>query len=85
MTEYSDLNDNVRNYTETDTNVLSDAIVLPFIESIEDLILRTVDLTYYRKYDYAVLTIGNPFLPLPSDWQNSRYIQIYDAASADSR
>ena len=61
MTEYSDLNDNVRNYTETDTNVLSDAIVLPFIESIEDLILRTVDLTYYRKYDYATLAIGNPF------------------------
>ena len=51
MTEYSDLNDNVRNYTETDTNVLSDAIILPFIESIEDQILRTVDLTYYRKYD----------------------------------
>ena len=31
MTDYSDLNDNVRNYTETDTNVLSDAIIKPFI------------------------------------------------------
>ena len=51
MTDYSDLNDNVRNYTETDTNVLSDSIILPFIESIEDQIMRTVDLNYYRKYD----------------------------------
>ena len=49
MTDYSDLNDNVRNYTETDTNVLSDAIIKPFIESIEDQLMRTVDLNYYRK------------------------------------
>ena len=63
MTEYSDLNDNVRNYTETDTNVLSDAIVQPFIESIEYQILRTVDLTYFRKYDYATLAIAGPCGP----------------------
>ena len=67
MTEYSDLNDNVRNYTETTTSVLPDTVITPFIESIEDQILRTVDLTYYRKYDYATLTIGNAFLPLPGD------------------
>ena len=72
MTDYSDLNDNVRNYTETDTNVLSDTIIKPFIESIEDQIMRTVDLNYYRKYDYATLTVGNPFMPLPSDWQATR-------------
>jgi hypothetical protein len=60
MTDYSDLNDNVRNYTETDTNVLSDTIIKPFIESIEDQIMRTIDLNYYRRYDYATLTVGNP-------------------------
>ena len=86
MTDYSDLNDNVRNYTETDTNVLSDAIIKPFIESIEDQLMRTVDLNYYRKYDSATLTVGNPFMPLPSDWQATRYLQIYDAsASAPER
>ena len=36
MTDYSDLTDNVRAYTETSTNVLSNAIIQPFIESIED-------------------------------------------------
>ncbi len=77
MTDYSDLNDNVRNYTETTTSVLSDAIIQPFISSIEDQIMRTIDLNYYRKYDFATLTIGNAFLPLPSDWQARRYVQIY--------
>ena len=59
MTDYSDLTDNVRNYTETDTNVLSNAIIQPFIESIEDQLMRTVDLNYYRKYDFSsTLTFG---------------------------
>ena len=78
MTDYSDLNDNVRNYTETTTSVLSDSIIQPFISSIEDQIMRTIDLNYYRKYDFATLTVGNAFLPLPSDWQATRYVQIID-------
>jgi hypothetical protein len=82
MTDYSDLNDNVRNYTETTTSVLSDSIIQPFIKSIEDQIMRTVDLNYYRQYYYATLTVGNPFLPLPSDWQATRYLQIYPTTGA---
>tara|TARA_R110001606_G_scaffold93720_1_gene208087 strand:+ start:57 stop:728 length:672 start_codon:yes stop_codon:yes gene_type:complete len=78
MTDYSDLNTNVRNYTETDTNILSDSIIAPFIKSIEDQIMRQVDLNYYRKYDTATLTVGNAFLPLPSDWQATRFVQIID-------
>ena len=80
MTDYSDLTDNVRNYTETSTSVLSDTIIQPFIESIEDKIRRTVDLNYYRKYDTATLTVNNPYLPLPSDWEATRYVQIIDAS-----
>ena len=84
MTDYSDLNDNVRNYTETTTSVLSDAIIQPFISSIEDQIMRTIDLNYYRKYDFATLTVGNAFLPLPSDWQATRYVQIIDDVGASA-
>ena len=79
MTDYSDLTDNVRNYTETSTNVLSNAVIQPFIESIEDKVRRTVDLNYYRKYDTATLTVANPFLPLPSDWEATRYVQLIDS------
>jgi len=83
MTDYSDLTDNVRNYTETSTNVLSNAVIQPFIESIEDKVRRTVDLNYYRKYDTATLTVNNPFLPLPADWEATRYVQLID--SGDDR
>ena len=82
MTDYSDLTDNVRNYTETTTSVLSDTVIQPFIESIEDKIRRTVDLNYYRKYDFATLTVDNSFLPLPSDWEATRSLQIYDASAS---
>ena len=80
MTDFSDLTDNVRNYTETSTNVLSNTVIQPFIESVEDKIRRTVDLNYYRKYDTAVLTVNNAFLPLPSDWEATRYIQLIDGS-----
>ena len=79
MTDYSDLTDNVRNYTETSTNVLSNTVIQPFIESTEDKVRRTVDLNYYRKYDTATLTISNPFLPLPADWEATRYVQLIDS------
>ena len=83
MTDYSDLTDNIRNYTETSTSVLSNTLIQPFIESIEDKVRRTVDLNYYRKYDTATLTVNNPFLPLPSDWEATRYVQLID--SSDDR
>ena len=36
MTDYSDLLDNVRNYTETTSDVLTDAVINQFIRSTED-------------------------------------------------
>jgi len=79
MTDFSDLVDNVRNYTETDSTVLTDAIIQQFIDSTEDKVRRKVDLNYYRRYDTATLTVNNPFLPLPADWEATRYLQLIDA------
>ena len=76
MSDYSDLLDNVRNYTETTSDVLTDAIINQFIQSTEDKLRRQVDLNYYRRYDTATLTVNNPFLPLPGDWEATRYIQL---------
>ena len=36
MTDYSDLLTNVRNYTETSSDVLSDAVVNTFIVNVEN-------------------------------------------------
>ena len=80
MTDFSDLVDNVRNYTETDSSVLTDAIIQQFIDSTEDKVRRKVDLNYYRRYDTATLTVNNPFLPLPADWEATRYVQLIDGS-----
>ena len=69
MSDYTDLLSNVRDYTETTSDVLTDAIINQFIISTEDKVRRTVDLNYYRRYDTATLTVNNPFLPLPADWE----------------
>ena len=81
MTDFSDLVDNVRNYTETDSSVLTDAIIQQFIDSTEDKVRRTVDLNYYRRYDTATLTVNNPFLPLPGDWEATRYLKLIDGSN----
>ena len=81
MTDFSDLVDNVRNYTETDSTVLTDAIIQQFIDSTEDKVRRKVDLNYYRRYDTATLTVNNPFLPLPADWEATRYLQLIDGSN----
>ena len=81
MTDFSDLVDNVRNYTETDSSVLTDAIIQQFIDSTEDKVRRKVDLNYYRRYDTATLTVNNPFLPLPADWEATRYVQLIDGSN----
>ena len=65
MSDYTDLLSNVRDYTETTSDVLTDAIINQFIVSVEDKLRRTVDINYYRRYDTATLTVNNPFLPLP--------------------
>ena len=65
MTTYSELVTQIRDYTETDSNVLTDIIVNDFIEHAEKRIFRDVDLDIYRSYQYATLTQGVPFVSLP--------------------
>ena len=43
MSDYTDLLSNVRDYTETTSDVLTDAIINQFIISTEDKLRRTKD------------------------------------------
>ena len=81
MSDYTDLLSNVRDYTETTSDVLTDAIINQFIISTEDKLRRTVDLTYYRRYDTATLTINNPFLPLPARFPAAPFLGVGTAKS----
>ena len=89
MTTYSELVDQIRNYTETDSNVLTSTIINDFIEHSEYKIFREIDLDVFRSYQYAALTAGNPFVSLPginvTDLGVIRSIQIYGQSLGNSR
>ena len=57
----------VRNYTEVDSNVLTDAIIQDFIRSVELDVAGKVDYDDLRKYATSTFTAGNRALTIPSD------------------
>ena len=56
MTTFAELQTQIRDYTETDSTVLTDTIVNDFIEHAELKIFRDIDLDVFRKYQTASLT-----------------------------
>ena len=74
------LRDDIRNYTEVGSNVLSDAVLSRIIQNAENKILRSID-TYQNVY-YATssLVIGNRYVTIPGDLRAIRYAQLEDAA-----
>ena len=73
MTTYTELVNQIRDYTETNTTnsagayngVLTDTIVNDFIEFTENKILRDLALPAFTSHQYANFTVGNGFLSLP--------------------
>ena len=86
MTTYSGLVDQIRNYTETDSNVLTTTIVNDFISQAELRIFREIDLDVFRSYEFATLTASNPFVALPGSTPSTmsfvRYASIYQTTGA---
>ena len=62
----------VRNYTEVDSNVLTDAIIQDFIK---------VDYDDLRKYATSNFTAGNRYIILPSDAIIVRSVQVIDSSN----
>ena len=65
MTTYSELVTQIRDYTETDSNVFTTVIVNDFIEHAELKIFRDIDLDVFKKYQTASLTSGDAFVAMP--------------------
>jgi hypothetical protein len=92
MTTYSELVTQIRDYTETSSDVLSDTIINDFIEHTENKILRDLDLPVFRSYQYATFTASNGFLTLPGgtsitpvEFSIIRSVMIYPAAGSGAR
>ena len=65
MTTYIELVSQIREYTETNDNVLTTTIVDDFIEHTENKILRELNIPAFVSHQYANFTASNAFLSLP--------------------
>ena len=81
MTTYAELTQQIIDYTETDSNVLTTTILNDIIEHAESRIFRNADLDVFKKYKTASLTTGDPFVAMPGATPQTfafvRYIQIF--------
>jgi hypothetical protein len=73
---YDELVTNIRNYTEVNSNVFTNAVINTFITMAENQILREIDLDVFKLEATANMTSGNKFLTAPSDILTHRYMMI---------
>ena len=70
----------VRDYTEVDSNVLTDAIIQDFIRSVELDVAGKVDYDDLRKYSTSSFTSGNRAVSLPADCMVMRSVQVINGS-----
>ena len=86
MTTYSELVTQIRDYCETDSNVLTTTIVNDIIEHAELKIFREMDLDVFKKYKTASLTSSDAFVAMPGalpvDFEFARYVHIFSPSGS---
>jgi len=76
----ANLQDDIRNYTEVDSSVLSDSILNTIIKNAENAIYREADSDDNRFYATSNLQAGNRYVTIPSDLRFIRYAQLTDSS-----
>ena len=74
----------VRNYTEVDSNVLSDTLIDQFIRNTELDIAGKVDYDDTRKYSTSNFNANKRFLVMPSDFLVIRSLQVFASSDLSS-
>jgi hypothetical protein len=80
---YTNFLTQVRNYTEVDSNVLTDALLDQFIRNTELEIAGAVDYDDLRKYSTSNVTTGNRYVVMPADLLILRSVQIINSNVRD--
>ena len=81
---YSNFLTQVRNYTEVDSNVLSDTLIDQFIRNTELEIAGKVDYDDTRKYATSSFTADKRYLVTPADFLIIRSLQVFADATITS-
>jgi hypothetical protein len=79
---YSDLVTNIRNYTETDSNVLTTAVLENIILNAQYRIMRDVPIDSDRVQQTGNLVAGQETINAPAGALFIRGVQVYDSTSA---
>ena len=74
---YSNFLTQIRNYTEVDSNVLSDTLIDQFIRNTELEIAGKVDYDDTRKYATSSFTANKRYLVTPADFLIIRSLQVF--------
>ena len=77
----TNLQDDIRNYTEVDSSVLSTGVLNTIIKNAENRIYRDVDSDDNRFYATSNLQSGNRYVTIPSDLRIIRYVQLKDGSN----
>jgi len=75
----ANLQDDIRNYTEVDSSVLSTGILNTIIKNTENKIYREADSDDNRFYATSNLASGSRYVTIPSDLRFIRYVQLTDS------
>ena len=75
----ANLQDDIRNYTEVDSGVLSNTILDTIIKNSENKIYREADSDDNRFYATSNLASGSRYVTIPSDLRFIRYVQLTDS------
>lgn len=74
------LQDDIKSYTEVDSNVFSTGVLNTIIKNSENRIYRDSDSDDNRFYATSNLVIGSRYVTIPSDLRFIRYIQLKDSS-----
>ena len=77
----TNLQDDVRDYTEVDSTVLSNSVLNTMIKNAENRIYRDADSDDNRFYATSNLQTGNRYVTIPSDLRFIRYVQLKDSSN----
>ena len=81
----TNLQTDIRNYTEVDDTVLTTAVINRIIENAENKIYRAVDSDADRFYATSNTVNGNRYVTIPSDLRIIRYVQIKDSTDGNKQ
>ena len=80
---YSELLDNVRNYTEVTSDVLSNSVINVFLTNIENQIDRLIDTDAQRRYATTTFEANNAFLDVSGPEGGFRFARALQIVAAD--